>query len=126
MIIKITTIAFSIAIILLFILLLWLGKMASFLPIGLLYLIAFVGMFFLHYIGQEILKIRLPIVFPIVFFISLLLLTTSLAWFSGNSIIESVQSIFFNRKDIFTIADPYILGNAIVYVLLLKRVAILF
>ena len=121
MILRITTIAFLIAVAVLFCLLLWLDKLAGFLPIGFLYLIASTGMLLALYVSVYLLRINLNLAFPAAFVACLLLLIGALSWLNGNDFTETLRSAFLGRKDFFSMLDPYIIGHVVVYVMLLRK-----
>jgi hydrogenase/urease accessory protein HupE len=119
---KIATIVFTTSVLILFLVLSLKNQYTAILPIGFLYLIGAISLFLCNYIGQDLMKISLNIIYPIGFVCSLVVLIASLTWFTGNTFIETVKAAFLNRKDFISMTDPYIIANVVTYLLLLKRV----
>src|SRR5690606_6549846 len=117
---KVAVTVFTISIILVFALTAFRNQYAAFLPILFLYIIATISLLFLNYIGWVFLRVNISVVYPFSFVLSLLILVGALTWLSGNTFIDTVKSFFLKRKDIFSMADPYIIANVVTYILLLK------
>ena len=122
---KAATTVFIISIILVFILLALKNQYVALLPIMFLYIIAIISLLFLNYIGSTFLKLHIYYVYPVSFLLSLLILVASLTWLSGNTFADTFKATFFNRKDIFSMADPYIIANVLTYIFILKRFSFL-
>lgn len=117
---KVTTIAFIISVIILFAVLMIKNQYGAFLPLSFLYLIAFVTLLFVNFIGY-LLDFHLSITYPFGFFLSLIALVVAISWFSDNPFTQTLKATFLNRKDIVSMADPYIVGNLIAYMIVLSK-----
>lgn len=120
---KVATTVFLISIILAFVITAFKNQYAGLLPIIFIYIIATIGLFILNYIGSTVLKFNIFIVYPFSFLLSLLFLVSAITWLSGNSLMDTIKTTFLNRRDFISMADPYIIGNILTYILLLKRSA---
>ncbi len=95
-------------------------------PIAFLYLIASIGMLVLLYVGQSFLKMNVNLLFPIASIACLLLLLFALSGLNGNTFSETLKSSVLDRKDFFSMLDPYILGHIATYIMLLRQSSFLY
>lgn len=108
--------AFLTSVLLLGLLLLCKDSFSAFAPLFVLYMIGFAVIAFINCIGL-LLGLSTRIVYPISFALSLFAWFGALSWLSGNSYLETLQTVFWNRKDVFSMADPYIIGNIVSYLM---------
>ena len=113
--------ALIISIILLFAVAVFKNQYVAFLPLMSLYLVGFVTLLFINYVGGHHFKLNLSIAYPFSFALSLIALVGATSWFSGNTFTETLRVTFLNRKDFVSMIDPYVLGNLITYLLLLGK-----
>ncbi len=113
--------ALIISIILLFAVVVIKKQYVAFLPLMSLYLVGFVTLLFINYVGGHLFKLKLSIAYPFSFALSLIALVGATSWFSGNTFTETLRVTFLNRKDFVSMVDPYVLGNLITYLVLLGK-----
>lgn len=118
--IRVSVQVFLISIITIFLILAIKNQFAAIVPVILLYLTAVLGLLVFNYIGHGLLKINFKIVYPVAFIISFFILVEAISLLSGNPFLRTLEKLVMDRKDFFSIADPYILANGVVYLLLSK------
>ncbi len=123
--IKVTASAFLIAIVILFLVISLKNQYAAMFPILFLYSITSIALLAFNYLGCRLMGINLNTVYPVSIVFSLFVFVGLLAWTSGNTLSETIKVLFIRRKNIVSMIDPLILGNIIVYIMLLKRLAFL-
>ena len=94
---------------------------AVFLPVLLLYLLSFVALITVVYIGTRVFKLNFRFIFPLGVVLSLFVFLAVTSWLSGNNFVQTTINSFLNRVEGISMVDPWILGNLIAYILSFVR-----
>lgn len=107
MLFKVSILIFCIASIALFTIVSILGKFTGFLPVSFLYFIGSASLLLFNYLGIKVFAINFKATFPVAFALSILVIGCVLIFLSGNNFLDILKGSSFDRKDFFSIIDPF-------------------